>query len=555
MRALLFSLLLAAPLLAGAQEGRDGMPAPPAPGVEEAPDAGVPVESADGGAPAEAPVEEAPPAEARPADAPVAEPPPSEPPPFEPPPEEVAPKKAEANGYVLGRFAYTRPRTWGLLPTTDVPVLSLLLEVNAQVQFKYWRDSKVYGDISLVGQAGFLYRVLDADGNVVDAPAKDVASVRPLVSINELYLHQETVPALTFTVGKKRVTFGSGFAFTPTDILNVRRDPTDPTSQRAGVWLAQAQLSLERFTFDVVFSPAVLKSAYGLPYQFVVYPEWDKQDDQAHYQLVGRAGTLLWDTDLNLLLYYGNKYNDAFEKKFRVGGSVSRVFFNALEVHGEILVQSGSSRLYFNPDCVADAATALACASRQEAFVDRTLLDDPALRPTVLAGGRYTFPDDSMLSAEYLFQSDGYTPAQFQDQVNGLDLLQQAAAVGITPNRIPGATEFLGQGAGGEATPQRFAFQPTAKHYLFLSYLKTQIFHDFTAQLVTVLNLQDLSSLWTPSVQWSATEWLQLGVYGMFLLPGPDALAATVPSSGKKVSEYSLLPMSWRAFLEARVYY
>lgn len=553
MRALFVSLLVAAPLLAGAQEGRAGMPAPPAPGLEEGADAGV--AEADGGVPAEAPPADAPPVDAPdaglpPADAPVAESPPSE-----PPPEEVVPKRAEANGYVLGRFSYTRPRTWGLLPTSDVPVLSLLLEVNAQVQFKYWRDSKVYGDISLVGQAGFIYRVLDADGNVVDAPARDVASVRPLVSINELYVHQETVPALTFTVGKKRVTFGSGFAFTPTDILNVRRDPTDPTSQRAGVWLAQAQLSLERFTFDVVFSPAVLKSAYGIPYQFVVHPEWDKQDDQAHYQLVGRAGTLLWDTDINLLLYYGNKYNDAFEKKFRVGGSVSRVFFNALEVHAELLVQSGSSRMYFNPDCVADAATALGCASRQEVFVERSLLDDPALRPTVLAGGRYTFPDDSMLSVEYLFQSDGYTPSQFQDQVNALDLLQQAAAVGISPNRIPGAAEFLGQGAGGEATPQRFAFQPTAKHYLFLSYMKTQIFNDFTAQLVTVVNLQDLSSLWTPSVQWSATEWLQLGLYGMFLAPGPDALAATVPSSGQKVSEYSLLPISWRAFLEARVYY
>jgi hypothetical protein len=560
MRLLLSMLLVLAPLVAPAQEGRFGLSNPPGPGqtdapveprpqapVEASPDAGVtePVEvppAVDGGT-------ESTPA-AIPADAPAAADAPSE-----PPPEEAPPKRAEANGYVMGRFSYTRPRTWGLMPTTDVPVLSLLLEVNGQLKFNYWRNSKVYGDVSLVGQAGFIYRTLDADGNVVDAPSKDVASVRPLVSINELYIHQETVPALTFTVGKKRVTFGSGMAFTPTDVLNTRRDPTDPTSQRAGVWLAQAELSLERFTFDVLFSPAVMKSAYGIPYQFVVYPDWDKQDDQAHYQLVARAGALLWDTDLNLLVYYGNKYNDAFEKKFRVGGSVSRVFFNSTEVHGEILVQSGSSRLYFNPACVADAMTALECGARQEDFVSRSLLTDPALRPTVLAGVRHTFPDDSMLTGEYLFQSDGYTASQFQDQVNALDLLQQAAALGIPANRIPGAAEFLGQGQSGDGTPQRFSFQPTAKHYLFLSYMKGQIFNDFTAQLVTVVNLQDLSTLWTPSIQWSATEWLQLGLYGMFPLPGPDALAATVPSSGKKVSEYSQLPMSWRAFFEVRVFY
>jgi hypothetical protein len=211
--------------------------------------------------------------------------------------------------------------------------------------------------------------------------------------------------------------------------------------------------------------------------------------------------------------------------------------------------------MYFNPACVTDAATALACSANQEVFVSRSLLTDPALRPNILAGARHTFPDDSLLSAEYLFQSDGYTPAQFQDQVNALDLLQQAAAVGITANRIPGAAEFLGQGASTDGTPQRFSFQPIAKHYLFLSYSKSQIFNDFTAQLVTLVNLQDLSSLWTPSSVWSATEWLQLGLYGFFPLPGPDALAATVPSSGKKVSEYSQLPMSWRAFFEARIFY
>lgn len=535
--ALAIAVLLGSAALAEAPADSPGEP-DAGTGAEAAPEGLPPARAPDAGV------------EPPPADAPVA-PPPAD----EPAPEELAPKRAEANGYVLGRVAYTRPRLWGMLSTAEVPQLSLLLEVNAQVKFKYWRESKVYGDVSLIGQAGFIYRMLDAEGVEVDAPAKDVLAVRPLVSINELYVHQETVPALTFTVGKKRVVWGSGFAYSPTDILNLRRDPTDPTGQRAGVWLAQAQVSLERLTFDLVFSPAVLKSAYGIPYQLAVYPEWDKQDDQLHYQLAARAGALIWDTDLNLLVFFGNKYNDAFENKFRVGGSVSRVFFNSTEVHAELLVQSGSARQYFNPSCVGSALEAIACGIREEPFISRPLLDDPALRPTVLGGVRHTFPDDSILSLEYLFQADGYRPDQFQDQVNALDLLQQAAAAGIPLNRIPGAADLLGQGAGGEGVPQRLSFQPTAKHYAFLSYMKGQIFHDFTAQLVTVVNLQDLSTLWTPSVQWSATEWLTLGVYGFFPLPGPDALAATVPSTGKPVSEYSLLPMSWRAFLEARVYY
>jgi hypothetical protein len=556
----LFAIAVLVPVVAFAQEGRFGIEGPPSPSA----DAPV-VEGADGGVSGDVAPDEvdggvgtSTPAASQSPEAGVPEtevgtgtPAASQ----SPEVEEAPPKRAEANGYVLGRFSYTRPRTWGLLPTNEVPTISALLEVNGQVKFKYWRESKVYGDVSLVGQMGFLYRTRNADGEVVDAQPQDVASVRPLVSINELYIHQETVPALTFTVGKKRVSWSPGLAYSPLDLLNARRDPTDPTAQRAGVWLAQAELSLERFTFDVLFSPAVTQSAFGIPYAFVVYPEWDKQDDQAHYQLVARAGALLWDTDLNLIVFYGNRYNDAFERKFRIGGSVSRVFFNSTEVHAELLVQSGSARMYFNPNCVTDALTALACSATQEAFVERSLLTDPALRPVLLVGARHTFPDDSLLSAEYLFQSDGYTPAQFQDQINALDLLQQASALGLPINRIPGAAEFLGQGNGSDGTPQRYAFAPTAKHYLFLSYMKTQIFNDFTAQLVTVVNLQDFSTLWTPSIQWAATEWLQLGLYGFFPLQGPDALAATVPSSGQKVTEYSMLPMSWRAFLEARVYY
>ena len=80
------------------------------------------------------------------------------------------------------------------------------------------------------------------------------------------------------------VTVGqAGKAFNPTDLLNVRKDPTDPTFQRAGAWLARVEAPFESSAFTLLFAPQVTQSAFGIPYGFLAYPEWDKKDDQLHW--------------------------------------------------------------------------------------------------------------------------------------------------------------------------------------------------------------------------------------------------------------------------------
>ncbi len=177
--------------------------------------------------------------------------------------------KVEINGYIASRTTYGRSRVHGLIPTADFPQWSELLELNVQLKVSYRPNSFVYDDVSGLGQAGFDYRTVDATGNEITAPDHHVPTLDPLFSVNEIYLLHEFAPWFNVMIGKKRLTWGAGQAYNPTDLLNVRKDPTDPTFQRAGAWLARIEVPLENSAFTLLFSPQVTESANGIPYDFV----------------------------------------------------------------------------------------------------------------------------------------------------------------------------------------------------------------------------------------------------------------------------------------------
>ena len=158
-----------------------------------------------------------------------------------------------------------------------------------------------------------------------------------------------------------------------------------------------------------------------------------------------------------------------------------------------------------------------------------------------------------MLSLEYLYQADGWTADDFQNMANALDLLEQGRQAGLPVNRIPGSSQLFG-GTTSDGLPVRFSFDARGQHYLFASFQKPRIKDDFTAQLVLIANLSDLSTMWTPSLSWSTTEWLTLSAFAYLPLKGPDELAPKTPA-GVPVSEYGSLPFEYRVMFEAKAYY
>lgn len=459
-------------------------------------------------------------------------------------------KVLEVTGYLDSRTAFTRSRTWGLVPTDTLPQLQELVELNTQLKVKVRERSYLSSDVSLVANIAGQYHGRDASGQDVQVANQPAV---PVVSLNELYLFHDFVPQLNVVVGKKRIVWGSGLAFNPTDLLNPRRDPTDPTFQRAGAWVAQVEAPFETMTFSVLFAPTLLASTSGIPTAFMLYPTWDRRDDLVHYQLAARWYALIADADVTLMAFYGNASVDVFRDKLRFGVSFSRYFFTDYELHFEALFQQGSARDSVVSPCATSPTAAAVCSIQGTPFMEKRLLGDAAVYPRVLVGTKRQFSDDSMVSLEYLYQADGWTKSQFQDYANGLGLIEAGRALGLPVQQLAGVSSLLGQ-AGGDGLPTRFNFDPRGQHYLFLSVQKPRLFDDFTLQLVLVANLSDLSTMWTPSIAWSATEWLTVTLYGFLPLQGPDGLAVKTPA-GTPVSEFGVSPFAVRAMLEARAYF
>ncbi len=230
---------------------------------------------------------------------------------------------------------YLDSRTQGAETLSDgTPALTELVEGNVQLKLTPHERLTVQVDASLFWQAAWYIHGGD----------KDVPAYRPTVVLSEAYVDATPQDGVRVLVGKKRVVWGSGLAFNPTDVLNPPKDPTDPTFQRAGAWLAMLEFPFEKVALSMLASGKVLQQYAGLPTALVRYPPYpsfeasqgwvpDVRDDESHYALMSRLYLLVADTDVTVSYAFTNLYNDAFSNKSRAGLSLSRTF-GGLEVHG-----------------------------------------------------------------------------------------------------------------------------------------------------------------------------------------------------------------------------
>lgn len=375
--------------------------------------------------------EQAPPMEDLTNGTPVQEPAPSpESVPMSPDPE--APYEAErsavgnsVNGYLDNGFNFQRAKVDGLLSTHDLPQIDDLIELNVQLKHTYAAQGFVYGDMSAFAQFAGIYRTKDTAGHEVDFGDHQVSTYLPLFSLNEFYLSHDVTRELNLTVGKKRMVWGAGFAFNPTDLFDPPKDPTNFTFQRAGFWMGRAEANFGDYAASIVAAPGVTEQAVGLPYAFVKYPAWDRKDKDAHFQVAGRFYANWLNSDVNLMVFYGNKYNDAFANKWRYGVSFSRFFLTDYELHLEALLQTGSVQNYPNTPCFGSTSAAAECLRLGLPLTVPSRLHDKALFPHLIAGVRRQFDDESVLSLEYYFQADYKLGATTVHALQGVDLTVQ----------------------------------------------------------------------------------------------------------------------------------
>ena len=481
--------------------------------------------------------------------------------------------KVRVNGFLDNRTTGAYASVGHLLPSDDVAHLANLTEGNVQLKLD-WRDKATgYADASFILQKAGLYYGNDGTGERLRLADHDVATYRPSAVLSEFYGTYNFHEHFNVTLGKKRIVWGPGLAFNPTDLLNPAKDPTDPTMQRAGSWLVRAEAPFDLFTLSLVAAGKVTRQFGGIPSSLLYYPDahpatqYDKYgnaqsdgfDNRPHYALAARAYALWQETDFNVYWFQTQLYNDAFNYKNRLGLSASHVFFNALELHFEAIGYQGSAKAYFDPDCISSVSAFQGCGMAGKTAGGYTQIDDSGVRIKALAGGRWQFTDNASFTFEYLYNGEGYNSAQFGQfaQVMQLrpELLGLIDTLASAHVQIPGnGLSFLNPTSSSDpGSPQKFSFEPMRRHYAFFTYLHTLIADDWNVNAVVLLGLEDLSGQIAPQVTWLTQEWLNLTFGGLYTIPGVKSLGAQVGDA--RYTENGMQPTVWRVFLSARVFY
>ncbi len=489
----------------------------------------------------------------------------------EAPPEPLV--KVHVTGFLDSRVTGAYASVAHLLPSDDVAHLANLTEGNVQLKLDWGTRATALADASFIYQKAGLYFGNDGTGQRLQLADHDVVAYRPSAVLSEFYGTYNFADHFNVTLGKKRIVWGPGLAINPTDLLNPPKDPTDPTMQRAGSWMARLEAPFDLFTLSFVAAGKVTRQFGGVPSGLVYYPDAhpaptydqygnvqpDGYDNRPHYALAARAYALWQETDLDLYWFQTQQYNDAFNYKNRLGFSASHVFFNALELHLEAIGFQGSSKAYFDPACIGSASAFQTCGMAGKTPGGYTQIDDPGVRVKALAGGRWQFGDNASFTFEYFYNGEGYNSTEFNNfaQVMSLrpQLLSLMDTLASAHVSLPGnALSLLSPTTSADTgSPQKYTFEPLRRHYAFFTYLHTMIADDWNINAVVLLGLEDLSGQIAPQLTWLTREWLNLTLGGLYTIPGVKSLGAQVADA--RYTENAMQPTVWRVFLSARVFY
>ncbi len=205
---------------------------------------------------------------------------------------------------------------------------------------------------------------------------QELQTVSP--TLNEAYLSVPLADFLIFSLGKKRIVWGTGLSYNPADFINPPKDPLNPRLEKRGVPCAQ----LELFTDWLSVTQAV-----------VLYDQLD------HFGYGTKLSTsrLIPSTDISLISYYSAR------AQFNLGASIDSTPFGGVPVlenlalHAEAGFSQGSERLVYD-----EAMLLLAVRESRADFYK-----------SFLTGLRYTIPGwETLITAEYFHIDDGYSPAE-----------------------------------------------------------------------------------------------------------------------------------------------
>ncbi len=215
---------------------------------------------------------------------------------------------------------------------------------------------------------------------------------RSRLTLRELFLKFSPTSALDFTLGRAILKWGTGYAYNPTGVIEPRRHPSDPSDrlrQFRGLDLAQV---------DFYFRASSLTLVYLNTLQ--TRDKWQPAND---HRLAMRLSTLFRGFDVSLIGFWEKSHRG------KIGFNFTKVFGEALEIHGEFLGQRGSEA----PLHLITTANAPDTLFRLPPFAP---LHEHKHRlfGKYLAGLQYTFGGKGNLAVEYFHNDEGLSGRNWQ---------------------------------------------------------------------------------------------------------------------------------------------
>jgi hypothetical protein len=304
----------------------------------------------------------------------------------------------EIAGYIRGRYtlAFVDPHALlsGIVPL--LPGNFGVLEVNTQPKLRLFSN----------------HFTLAADLSVLaTTPQQPYVQV----ALSEIYMQVSVADSVYIMLGRRRVVWGTGLSWNPTDLVNPPRDLLEPVRTRAGaLMLPMVDVALSAVTLSAFMSAPVTYNTWGLPTHISI-----------NQPVFGaRAFTNQIGTDWSLMYFY-----DVGKKRNSLGGAFSSVLFDVYELHAEAILHIGEVDR-------PPLATIQACGPG---------IDTPQYGGAAVLGGRRDWNDRSLVALEFLYNSAGYSPADYALVRTELPCLRAAAAVAQAqdPTRPPIITQQM----------------------------------------------------------------------------------------------------------------
>ncbi len=303
-------------------------------------------------------------------------------------------------------------------------------------------------------------RVKLGAGLLLIAPSDD----HPELRVREAYARTSVLPWLDVEAGKRLLRWGTGYAFTPTGVLDPPRDATDP-QDRLGLNEGMLLVRADAFAGSTAVTIAAAAPRLDRPHPATA--------DTPHRLLAMRVRTTITGVEV------AGVASAADNQRLSVGANFTHVVGRQLEYHGELLLHDD-----------------------QSTWRERLAPHEPReRRVSGLLGFQYTFDLGLNTIVEYYHDGNGLTSTMWSRLFDGaLDAQREHAA-------LPALA------AAGAGTLNR----PTRQNFLFLRGSRANTDGIILPDLITLVSLDDGGLTLVPTLRLAPTRHLQLYVRALLL--------------------------------------